>query len=490
MNIFSELDPDQEDSIGSPASRSTNYRSRSVRIRLFVLVTLFMLVLVMMDEARKPRNWAWMGFDSPASQTEKSGEEIDTRLAPSERNPEATLIEETHVDSQDWLSEAGDEDLLMQELWETIYAELNADQRSFLFEMLRRGRIQKLSDSATQARWTDLTLVLRSLAENYLEGVGRTLQSLDPIHTDIDGWTLAVQEVRTQWNKETIPAIERLIDPGELTLQDYMVLQANQAILDSIAMSLVEDNRVNSPIREREFRYRLIDKLESLKAAELQQGQQVSFLELFKQPDAYRGQLVSVKGRVKAVRWQAAAENPYELDGYYVLWMIPTRGADSPIAVYCLNPPAALPLSADGNLEKSIEGLDELVDVTGYFVKKIAYHAQDGLRLAPMILTREARWESSSKPANDDSDIADSRWFGPIMLLAVFGGGMVAWYIYRMTKWQPRTLLRAQADGEQRIASRLRLIDDEEVLPSVHDRLGEISCEHQKADLHQGDGSA
>ncbi|MCO6453906.1 MAG: hypothetical protein J5I93_01210, partial [Pirellulaceae bacterium] len=44
-----------------------NYFSRGVQTRLLVLVTMFMLVLLLMGEAAKPKNWQWLFADRRTS---------------------------------------------------------------------------------------------------------------------------------------------------------------------------------------------------------------------------------------------------------------------------------------------------------------------------------------------------------------------------------------------------------------------------------------
>ena len=52
-----------------------------MQFRLLVLVGGLMLVLVMMDEARKPENWMWMGFNAEAPDEENQDTRVSPRLA-------------------------------------------------------------------------------------------------------------------------------------------------------------------------------------------------------------------------------------------------------------------------------------------------------------------------------------------------------------------------------------------------------------------------
>lgn len=62
-----------------------NYFSRREQVRLLLLCSLLMLVLVMMNEARKPENWDWLWAEDHAVAATPQPESIDTKIENIER---------------------------------------------------------------------------------------------------------------------------------------------------------------------------------------------------------------------------------------------------------------------------------------------------------------------------------------------------------------------------------------------------------------------
>ncbi|MCA9195889.1 MAG: hypothetical protein KDA87_00060 [Planctomycetales bacterium] len=75
--------------------RPPNYASRSVQMRLFVLVGSLMLIFILMSEAAKPANWRWLWQLTP-TETAPVDQNVDTR-APDQAGPATT--EASNADS-------------------------------------------------------------------------------------------------------------------------------------------------------------------------------------------------------------------------------------------------------------------------------------------------------------------------------------------------------------------------------------------------------
>ena len=71
MNI--EIQTDESEETAKKLAQPIEFTSRGQRTRLLVLVSSLMLVLIGMNEARKPQNWRWMGFDQNGKQVKRSG---------------------------------------------------------------------------------------------------------------------------------------------------------------------------------------------------------------------------------------------------------------------------------------------------------------------------------------------------------------------------------------------------------------------------------
>lgn len=100
--------------------------------------------------------------------------------------------------------------------------------------------------------------------------------------------------------------------------------------------------------------------------------------DLFKNPEAYRGQVITQTGYVRRIVSYDAGENDFGIEKLYEAWIYPESGQSNPIVVVFTVPPS-------GAMRVG-EGLDYHVGLTGYFFKLYGYQAQDTTRLAPLIL--------------------------------------------------------------------------------------------------------
>lgn len=109
----------------------------------------------------------------------------------------------------------------------------------------------------------------------------------------------------------------------------------------------------------------------------------VTFLQLFQQPAAYRGELVTVAGVIRRAGYRPAPQNDVGVEGYYQAWLQPLGTGSSPMVIYLLELPKDFPIG---------DQLDAEVTLTGFFFKRWAYAAQDTIRTAPVLLARNLTW--------------------------------------------------------------------------------------------------
>jgi hypothetical protein len=120
-----------------------------------------------------------------------------------------------------------------------------------------------------------------------------------------------------------------------------------------------------------------------------------AFVQLYQQPDEYRGKLVTIHGAVRGVFPDAASRNDYGIERYYQVWVQPHDHPGLPIVAFVLDLPAGFPVA---------DRLQEEVELTGFFFKRWAYRAQDAIRSAPLVLAKTVRWQpppvADVKPLN------------------------------------------------------------------------------------------
>lgn len=109
----------------------------------------------------------------------------------------------------------------------------------------------------------------------------------------------------------------------------------------------------------------------------------ITFAQLFGQPDVYRGKLVEVQGTVVRATAAQLGKPHAGLDHYYQLWLRPDDNPNVPIVIHCLHLPPGFPQGVQ---------ISEQVRITGFFYKRWAYSAQDGPRVAPLLMAANLTW--------------------------------------------------------------------------------------------------
>jgi hypothetical protein len=109
----------------------------------------------------------------------------------------------------------------------------------------------------------------------------------------------------------------------------------------------------------------------------------VSYAQLVGQPDVYRGQAVTVKGRVLRESVKRAPKNSLGITDYHQLVIAPIGGGDFPITIYCLDLPSGFPRG---------ENLQEDVSITGLFFKNWSYPYEGGMGISPVLVTKTFEW--------------------------------------------------------------------------------------------------
>ena len=124
-----------------------------------------------------------------------------------------------------------------------------------------------------------------------------------------------------------------------------------------------------------------------------QSANPVSYLQLSNQPAEYRGKRVTIRGTARLAYRVPAIANEFGIEHYYVYWIHPAGGPDSPILVYALAAPPGFPL-ADGPPQagQRPRRMHEDVEVAGVFFKRAAYAGQGGTYTAPLIVANCPTW--------------------------------------------------------------------------------------------------
>ena len=233
--------------------------------------------------------------------------------------------------------------------------------------------------------------------ELFLEQAGSSLTREGISADERERWSSVLQTLQAEWSEHAKVALQAPVEGRAWTETDRRVLDQAQARLDELALRAVRDDTVWRTA-EQDAWFRLLERLQASDPAELQAESvgEVGYAALFRQADFYRGKLVTVRGTACLAYHVAAPPNIHGIEGYYVFWLRPSGGPNLPLVVYALGTPSGFPPIRDKDRDRQTTRLDEKLEVTGFFFKRWAYRAQDGLNTAPLLAANVPRWLPAS----------------------------------------------------------------------------------------------
>ncbi len=227
-------------------------------------------------------------------------------------------------------------------------------------------------------------------------------------------------QVRPSPEAERIPGT--FVSPGTLLHSEETSSRYFDGVQSAYLSKVRDDTRSRSA--ERDAQFHLFALLQRTDPAELRTAStgRATFIQLFQQPDAYRGELVTIRGTVVRAYPMTAPANEYGVQRYYEAWLCPADNLHNPIVARLLELPEGFPTGKKVSAE---------VEITGFFFKRWAYQAQDTLRSAPVVLARSVEWKPVPTP------VAANEIRPASILLAIVGSGvfalLIAWLAYRRT---------------------------------------------------------
>lgn len=170
--------------------------------------------------------------------------------------------------------------------------------------------------------------------------------------------------------------------------------QAEHPRLPGLREDLLRDLRDDDFFRPREHEaffhlLKLLQESDDAALAAASSGK-VAFAQLYRQPDSYRGEVVTVRGVVRRCNLLPAPPNDFGIAEYYEVWLQPDDNPTYPMKFYALTKPREFPTGDD---------VAENVDITGIFYRRLAYKAQDEPRTTPLVLARGIDWRRDGNAA-------------------------------------------------------------------------------------------
>jgi hypothetical protein len=262
----------------------------------------------------------------------------------------------------------------------------------------------------------------------YCDHAKKSLEALP--EAEREGWAKLVHQLTDGWKNDVKPALDRIGQGLTVSGEEAKSLEKLQSVLDQVALSLIEDDSLVRAT-DTESWFRFVEQMQTETPEEFRKRSKgpVGFLQLFEQPKLYRGKVVTIRGTVRRISYEIARKNQCGIEGYYVFWVMPAGGPDSPLVVYSLEVPPGFP-KIDTKSDQTT-AVHEDVEFTGFFFKRwVVYPSKSGIRLAPLLLARMPRWQAS--PA-DLRKPPDAITVLAIVVGCAIGGVLVAVYAYKQS---------------------------------------------------------
>ena len=481
-----EIQTDESDETVKKQVKPIEFRSRGHRTRLLVLVSALMLVLIGMNEARKPQNWSWMGFDRNGKQLKtrkKSNEgegnvvvresqydapdtpevislsELGEPRGPREpgeasdvnQNEQADVIDgSTAVDADegsneeelasssviqkdlDVLAAANRRDsktkIYQPKFWRLMYSQLSLSERRLLFRTTWNLRNARGNDPSEREQRGKLVEKIDSFAQTQSEDLLKKLSLLptgSPTRINIDE---QLQGFRKQW--DSLSAVFRSDElPTKAQLTD---VQALQTILDVTALDDIEDRtRSGRPADDMAW-LRIWETIYDPQFAD-QEFPTVTPFQLKAQPEFYRGKPVSLAGELRGIQ-VIRTRNTLGIDVFYSVWIKHESSSIFPFNAYITELPDGIELEKD----KAFTSFkDENIKIDGVFFKVRTYADKgETISKTPFILAKTlqmtGKTEVASLSVRSDFQITQSQWIAFLIGMPLLAG-VIAYFAYRGT---------------------------------------------------------
>ena len=459
-----------------PSSLQPKPFNGGLKWKMVTLIGMLIMVIYCMNEAGKPENWAWMGFDKSSNSNDKPSDapNSDARLkadnepanstasSPSTANSDDAPATSTAATNEATAPKSNRSAANPTEAIRITKLSPNLEQNNQPTDLPAESArfwssfFERLT-TAEQVQWMDMLEVLISkqppaqrpaATETQTELIASAQQQRDDFNNSLLDRMASIphaSEKRTKvsadyfesnkfWKNQIAPALMAFLNPNELTLNQHQAVVDVQHHLDIEALNLVQDRTsvgwTGDSVAWRRSWSRIYQ-------SNIGEPTYVKRIQLTGQPREFRGKAIKVYGFVRDIETRRAASSdsiagPQKNDAseiiYYVLWVEPSDSDAGPYCIYCLNLPPELPLS-----KEKLTDFKQLAIFDGIFFKNRSYQRGDrSVHYCPMILTNGLEL----KPTFNWK--LSPTWMATLLALVPIVGVGIVWYAVRSTVGRKR----------------------------------------------------
>ncbi len=182
------------------------------------------------------------------------------------------------------------------------------------------------------------------------------------------------------------------------------------ADLPSKWLEVIDDQAMGLRVSEADTYYRVLAHVSRLDDRFLEKHSRtdVLYVNLLRNPDLYRGKLITIRGSARRITKMQVGKNRYGVKEAYEAWVLTPDSGSDPIRIVTTQIDPRLPLGEKVAVD---------VEATGYFLKLYSYASQGGQHQAPLILAARLQ------PSVVKTSIPSSTGLEPyILFFAIFIG--------------------------------------------------------------------
>ncbi len=414
----------------SPTPRSVF--GGSTGLRLLVLCLMLVMVLWAMSYAARPENWNWLfkfnRVDLPAG--EVAGDEAEPP-ASDFRQPA-----DTDSDSADPLAFAppsSARDDLEQSFWRKVLRRLDGDDQVRLLTLIDCATKQKAVPAGATATlsplWSRVRRWRRDLHLQWQENAA-----------DFSRFQPAVE----RWSQTVVPAVRAVLEDRidqALATDDMRVVASG---LSDTATGLIEDRTPVGRPQEAYAWFSAWSEVFEQPIGEVQENP-VTVTQLLAQPEAWRGQNISLRGTALRVERVSASYNPLGIEQYHVVWIKPDHPSSFPWCLYTLVIPESLRCGPD----ETMRSVEQTVTANARFFKNRLFNAGGSAgeaAVAPLLMSATLEVPVEVSASEDRGFRMPGRLTIWLSLACIAGlAALIARSVYRSTiGGRPRALPRQE----------------------------------------------
>jgi len=375
-------------------------------------------------------------------------------------------------------------DAVERDFWRQAFHRLNLEQQKDFFFALRFARGVTSADEEQTTRYESLLKRMDNWSTTYQSKILEHVGSLpDDRLQEKKQWNETLFQFQNRWNDKFKRALfNRFVgdspdrnDLGTLTLiQEHLRQFSNSGIRDRAPISRAREGIAwmlawEKILAQKEMRSEIEDEEIALddSIANLPVASQV---QLSSQPQAFRGKMVRIQGRVRAAEKQLFSNHPLGISHFYILWIRSFESPTIPICVYCIELPEGFPEVSEVRTE-----LDEDFEATGMFYKVRSYPTNDGWKYCPTVLANS--FTSAKKSLTKQQATTLPGW--PVIVTVLLGMIWIAILIARLAYRSVWIHRRANPEAERKISDDVSQLVDNPLIETVDQRLARLADQHR-----------